>query len=408
MYLSNSSSFLGSGTPTKQDRFSRSNTVHTIKFKSSDFHLQKSPCEKDRFFQSERKTSRPRLNSVPSDRENVINELPVKSKSPFFEKSPRPPIPSIPHKHSAPIVIDKVLDAPDVYDNPPVKLIDFSKKNELAVALGNSVYIWDNGKVTQLLEADTPITCLCWTDNGIVISARGEVELWDPVRCSLIRSLNSHIEMCTTASFVGHRLVSGGVDGMINITDTRSATSMAYNSYHNTITSLSWSPDGIHFASAGSDSKVCIWGDQKRRTFKIGSPTYGVSWISQNIFAVGESNETGDIIITNLSHEIEQVRINTDASISGLCYNDKWGLAVSHRNNMSNWELWAPAELKRIGSYHGHTSDIVGITGSQDGNFIATIGTDESLRLWELREPRSRTPRGNTFHKSMSIGLPLR
>jgi hypothetical protein len=48
-------------------------------------------------------------------------------------------------------VISRVLDAPDVLTKHPAKLIDFNDMNQLAVALGASVYIWEDGDVMQLM-----------------------------------------------------------------------------------------------------------------------------------------------------------------------------------------------------------------------------------------------------------------
>ena len=48
----------------------------------------------------------------------------------------------------------KVLDAPALYDDFYLNLIDWSASNLLAVGLSNSVYIWNagNSKVVRLVE----------------------------------------------------------------------------------------------------------------------------------------------------------------------------------------------------------------------------------------------------------------
>lgn len=382
MNRSSTSLYFDNSTPTKEGAFTRCNSVHAIKFKPSDFHHQKSPCKKDRFFSEEKYYQRRRLYSCPPGKENTslfdINCLTPKL------------TPTVSKKHAVPIVTDKVLDAPDVVDDPPVKLIDFNSRNTLAVALGQSVYIWDDGNSALLMEADSPITNVCWTYDGLVISARGEVELWDPIMCQMIRPFPAHFGKCGASSFIGHRLSTGGTDGIIHITDIRSGETVSYEAHNGAVSSLSWSSDGIHFASGGSDSKVVIWGDQKKLSFDFNSTVYGISWISQNIFAAGESAESGDIFIatTNKTDE-EHFRISSGAPISGMSYNDKWGLTISHRNKLSDWEIWAPNELKKIAEFCGHTSDIINLTGSQDGRYIATIGADETLRLWEMKNRRN-------------------
>ena len=392
MIRSNSLSFTGGTTPQRQDFFSHSNTVHTIKFKSSDFHLRKSPCDRDRFFSAERKATRPRLSSAPSGKENVISKE-INSVSPYLEKTLRPSIPIAPKKRNAPIAIDNVLDAPDVIDNPPAKLIDFNSKNILAVALGQAVYIWNNGDVSLLMEADSPITSVCWTDDGIVLSARGEVELWDPNKGTIVSSLSSHSGRCTSASFIGHRIATGGADGIISITDIRAASAIPYNAHYGSVSALAWSSDGIHLLSGGTDSKVHVWGDQKKRSYEMKSPVSAVSWISKSIFAVGESSSSGTLSINHLKKSCDNFEVITGSPISGMHYSEKWGLAISHRDVISNWELWSPLDQKKICEYFGHSGDIINLTGNHDGSCFATIGSDESLRIWELREQHHITPR---------------
>lgn len=48
----------------------------------------------------------------------------------------------------------KVLDAPALYDDFYLNLVDWSSSNLLAVGLSNSVYLWNagNSKVIRLVE----------------------------------------------------------------------------------------------------------------------------------------------------------------------------------------------------------------------------------------------------------------
>lgn len=48
----------------------------------------------------------------------------------------------------------KVLDAPALYDDFYLNLVDWSASNLLAVGLSNSVYLWNagNSKVVRLVE----------------------------------------------------------------------------------------------------------------------------------------------------------------------------------------------------------------------------------------------------------------
>ncbi len=72
----------------------------------------------------------------------------------------------------------------------------------LAVALANSVYLWDSitSKVTTLASLEYAVPSVSWTQRGnhlAIGSNDGTVELWDISKAKRIRSLRSH------ASFVG-------------------------------------------------------------------------------------------------------------------------------------------------------------------------------------------------------------
>ena len=60
------------------------------------------------------------------------------------------------HIPSAP---ERILDAPDLIDDYYLNLLDWGSNNEVAVALGSSVYLWHaaSGEVQQLMQA-TPDT----------------------------------------------------------------------------------------------------------------------------------------------------------------------------------------------------------------------------------------------------------
>ncbi len=62
----------------------------------------------------------------------------------------------------------KILDAPNLLDDYYLNLIDWSSDNQLAVALGSSIYLWNAaaGSINELVKGDEsngPYTSLQWT-----------------------------------------------------------------------------------------------------------------------------------------------------------------------------------------------------------------------------------------------------
>ena len=83
----------------------------------------------------------------------------------------------------------KVLDAPALYDDFYLNLVDWSASNILAVGLSNSVYLWNanNAKVARLLELNSNdlVTSTSWSHSTNVLAVgthSGEVQLWDAIK----------------------------------------------------------------------------------------------------------------------------------------------------------------------------------------------------------------------------------
>lgn len=92
----------------------------------------------------------------------------------------------------------KVLDAPALTDDFYLNLIDWSNENQLAVGLGNCIYLWNavTSKVTRLCELSNDlITSVCWSKNGSSLSIgcnKGDVLVWDVGYEKQVRRLDGH------------------------------------------------------------------------------------------------------------------------------------------------------------------------------------------------------------------------
>ena len=88
-----------------------------------------------------------------------------------------------------------MLDGPRIVDNYYLNLLDWGKKNILAVALGGAAYLWDMGtrQTEQLLvrdhEDDHP-TSVAWSKDGNTLAtgfANSSIELWDAMALHRVR-----------------------------------------------------------------------------------------------------------------------------------------------------------------------------------------------------------------------------
>lgn len=82
---------------------------------------------------------------------------------------------------------ERTLDAPDLVDDYYLNLLDWGSGNVLAIALGNTVYLWDasDGSTTELVTLDDengPVTSVKWAPDGRHIAVglnNSAVQLWD-------------------------------------------------------------------------------------------------------------------------------------------------------------------------------------------------------------------------------------
>lgn len=94
---------------------------------------------------------------------------------------------------------ERVLDAPNIVDDYYLNLLDWSCNNQVAIGLGQSVYVWsaDSGNVAPLIEdiPDTYISSLKWSGDGAYVSVglgSGEVQIWDVEEGTKLRSMFGH------------------------------------------------------------------------------------------------------------------------------------------------------------------------------------------------------------------------
>ena len=82
---------------------------------------------------------------------------------------------------------DRILDAPQLRPDFYLNLLGWSNQNMIAVALGETVYLWNavTGETSELCHTDKPsdyISSVSWAADGAhlaVATADAEVQIWD-------------------------------------------------------------------------------------------------------------------------------------------------------------------------------------------------------------------------------------
>ena len=165
---------------------------------------------------------------------------------------------------------DKVLDAPNLINDFYLNLLDWSKQDEVSIALDSSVYVFNasKGDVHQLCDfnSNTSVTSLQWNRTGTYLAvgtSEADVQIWDVNAAKCVRKLKSHQSRVSSLSWRPKSVLlsSGSQNGKIHNYDPRMAQFhvQTLSAHRLDVCGLRWSGNGRFLASGGNDNVVNIW-----------------------------------------------------------------------------------------------------------------------------------------------------
>ncbi|XP_072219836.1 cell division cycle protein 20 homolog isoform X1 [Leuresthes tenuis] len=336
---------------------------------------------------------------------------------------------------------DRILDAPDLRNDFYLNLLDWSSRNFLAVALHNSVYLWDatQGDIHLLMKMEREEDYVCslsWTKEGSYLAVGTsdcKVQLWDVENQKRLRSMPSHTARVGSLSWNDHVLsryslsliqkgetkwsqmllqnisnllnsfpsLSGSRSGHIHHHDVRVADhhicTLAAHSQE--VCGLKWSPDGRYLASGGNDNLVCLWprvqegGASDSQLIRCWSEHQGavkaLAWCpwQSNILASGGGTSDRHIRIWNVNSGSCISSLDTQSQISSLVFAPNYKELVSaHGYAHNNVAIWKYPSLTKVAELNGHEDRVLNLILSPDFSTVATVAGDETIRLWKSFE----------------------
>ena len=296
---------------------------------------------------------------------------------------------------------ERVLDAPDMLDDYYLNLLDWNKQNILAVALGQTVYLWnaENGSITELCTTEEPdnfITSLSWIEDGSYLAVgtnTADVQLWDTEASRQVRCMKGHHSRVGSLAWNQFIPASGSRDSMIFNHDVRVADHhiATLASHTQEVCGLKWSPDGTQLASGGNDNLLCIWdingGESPKFTLNDHcSAVKALDWCpwQENLLASGGG--TADRCIRFWNTETGNC-LNTIDTKSQVC-SLKWSthhkeIVSSHGFSQNQLIVWKYPSMVKMAELTGHTSRVLHLAASPDGETIVSAAGDETLRFWK-------------------------
>lgn len=351
---------------------------------------------------------------------------------------------------------ERILDAADMVDDFYMNLVDWSARDLLAVALRSVVYLWDAAtcSIAQLPQRppDTTTTSsshsaaslvsgLNWSPDGHHLAVGhldGAVDVWDVESQTVVRQFRQHTARVGSLSWTcgGGVLATGSKDTTIRVQDLRVRQSLVsvLRAHEGEVCGLKWSPGRVLLASGGNDNQLLIWdrrmlhsesdhsGNEEAAAhhYSGGSPpsvlglygnrsTQPVLYLNQHVAAVkaiawnpvqtsvlasGGGSDDKTLRFWNTATGECTRAVDTESQVCGVLWaHSGTELVTSHGFSQNQLTIWKYPSLRRVADLTGHTSRVLHLCMSADGETVVSAAGDETIRFWRCFPP-SEGPRG--------------
>jgi cell division cycle protein 20 (cofactor of APC complex) len=309
-------------------------------------------------------------------------------------------------RRKVPTAPERVLDAPGLVDDYYLNLLDWSCGNQVAIALEQSVYIWNasSGGVSCLMDssASTYVSSVKWSGDGAYLSvglSDGDVQIWDVEDQTKLRSMNGHSARVGVLSWDKHLLSSGCRDGSIWNHDVRIAQHKVseFNNHSAEVCGLEWRSDGSQLASGGNDNVVNIW-DARSTAPKFSKTNHkgavkALAWCpwQLNLLATGGGTQDKHIHFWNSTTGARLNSVDTGSQVTSLKWSSLYKEIVSSHGFPDNHlTIWSYPSLTKNVDIVAHDSRVLHSALSPDGQTLATCASDENLKFWKIFESMGR------------------
>jgi cell division cycle protein 20 (cofactor of APC complex) len=305
-------------------------------------------------------------------------------------------------RRKVPTAPDRVLDAPGLVDDYYLNLLDWSCANQVAIALEQSVYIWNasSGSVANLMDcgSDNYVSSVRWSGDGAYLSiglSDGDVQIWDVDEQTKLRSMVGHQARVGVMSWNNHLVSSGCRDGSIWNHDVRVAQHKVgeFRSHSAEVCGLEWRSDGSQLASGGNDNLVNIW-DARSAAPKLTKTNHraavkALAWCpwQLNLLATGGGSLDKHIHFWNSTTGARVNSIDTGSQVTSLKWSSVYKEIVSSHGFPDNHlTIWSYPTMTKNVEIAAHDSRVLHAAISPDGQTLATCAADENLKFWKIFE----------------------
>ena len=320
----------------------------------------------------------------------------------------------------------KELPAQNLMDDFYLNLLDWSSKNQIAVACTSSVILWNNNKTqSETLFTYDPInlnnngtnnevyaSSLIWSEDGeqlAVGNSCGQVELYDINKKEKICSFKGHSSRVGVVAWNKNLISSGSKDFSIITRDIRCKNDdeniiRKFYGHNQEVCGLKWSFDGSQLASGGNDNNLMIWNLHSNKPLMCNSDhiaaVKAIAWSphKHNILASGGGTADRTIRFWN-TNSFEQIsKIDTGSQVCNLVFSKTSNELVStHGYSLNQINIWKLPNMEKIATLNGHSFRVLYLGLSPDGTSIVTGAGDKRLKFWNVFPPFKKNYNSKLF-----------
>lgn len=327
---------------------------------------------------------------------------------------------------------ERILDAPNLVDDYYLNLLDWGAQNTLAIALSNSVYLWDaethNTKHLLKLDGENIVTSLSFNKDGDYLAVgcgNAQTQIWNMEKGKMIRKITGHSARVSSLSWNNALLSSGSRDSKILNYDVRLARPIVslFEAHTQEVCGLKWSPEGNYLASGGNDNMLMIWdyastSGSTSESVPTAKPLHkldhhqaavkALAWCpwQEGLLASGGGTADRTLRFWNVSSG-SAVCVNSIDTKSQVCA-IQWSttekeLVTSHGYSQNQLIVWKYPSLMKIAELKGHSSRVLHLSRSPDGKTIASAAGDDTLRFWKVFDQSPKADSESTNIASSQI-----
>jgi hypothetical protein len=263
------------------------------------------------------------------------------------------------------------------------------------------------GRVVHTLRGHAQtVTSITFDSTGERLASAsndGTVKIWDVSSQTVIHTLKGHEAKVTSVAFSpnGRRLVSGSEDRLAKVWDVKEGVELlTFRRHEGKIHCVAFSPDGKHIASGNSAQRqkaaafgvVKVWDSETgKELFAVPhkGPVWGVAFSRDGRWLASAGADCSvkvcDAVVGKIVHDLQHANpVNAVAfSPDGMHLVSACDLAV---------RVWTVRDGSLVHDLQGHAAEIANAVFSSDGNYIASIDVDGTVKIWDATSGREINP----------------